>query len=108
MTAAVFLHIQETYKGYGMTQKSNLLMAANLLATNGHLGMERIKSRALQRDQMHLEIKVFGVFFRSFCVLKTNVDYFSVKFLRKYFGLTFDYKVSLCVALRKEGKANYP
>ena len=82
-------------------------MAANLLATNGHLGMERTKSSALQRDQMHLEIKVVG-FLRSFCVLKTNVDYFSVKLLGKYFGLTFDYKVSLCVALRKEGRANYP
>ena len=79
-------------------------MAANLLATNGHLGMERIKSRALQRDQRHLEIKVF-VFLRSFCVLKTNVDYFSVKLLGKYFGLTFDYKVSLSVwhLGRKEG-----
>ena len=84
-------------------------MAANLLATNGHLGMERIKSRALQREQMLLEIKVFG-FLRSFCVLNTNVDYFSVKLLGKYFGLTFDYKVSLSVwhLGRKEGRANYP
>ena len=59
--------------------------------------MEMIKGRALQKDKM-------CEFSRSLCVLKANVDYFSVKLLKKYFGLTFDYKVSVCVALRrKEG-----